>query len=116
MDTRTRIILFVCCCIPLRLLLAYLSKVAGEADGPYIKIMGVVAIAISVGFMYQFIVHPTKNGAFGGDSWWNNFRPVHAFIYFTFAIMAFAKPKYAYLVLLFDIILGTGLFINHYKK
>lgn len=115
MDTRTRIILFVCCCIPLRLLLAYISKVTGEVDGPYIKIMGAAALAISIGFTYQFIVHPTNKGAFGGDSWWNIFRPVHALIYLAFAIMAFAKPKYAYVVLLFDIILGTCLFINHYK-
>lgn len=115
MDTKTRIILFVCCCIPLRLLLVYLSKRAGEVDEPYIKIMGAAAVMISIGFMYQFIVNPTNKGAFGGESWWNDFRPLHSLIYLTFAIMAFAKPKYAYLVLLFDIIIGTGLFINHYK-
>ena len=109
MNKNKRIILFLCCCIPLRLSLVYLAK-----KEVYINVMGVVALLISIGFMYQFIVHPHKTGAFGGDSWWNGTRPVHALLYLIFAIMTFINPKYAYVVLLVDILLGTGFFINHY--
>ena len=112
MEKKHRIIIFFCFCITLRLFLVYLAHRLSNTQ--YIKIMAIFAILVSIGLTYQFIFNPHKLGGFGGDSWWNNYRPIHAIIYLTFAIMVFTLPKYAYMILLADIILGACFFANNY--
>ena len=76
--------------------------------------MGVIAVMASIGMMYQFIVNPHKPGAFGGDSWWNNMRPVHAFLYLLFAVLVVVRPKDAWMVLALDVVIGIVAFSRHY--
>lgn len=75
--------------------------------------LGVVALLIGVGFLYQHI-SGRKTGAevFGGKIWWDDMRSIHALMYITFAILCFINTaetrKYAYVPLLIDIVFGIS--------
>ena len=114
MEDKKRIILFLCCCLVVRSLFVVLAK---SGKPTVLKIMAIVALLISAGFVRQFFVNPTKPGAFGGQPWWNNLRPVHGLLYALFAILALSKyHDKAWLVLLIDVILGLVAFTIHYGK
>jgi len=114
MNRNNRIVIFLCICITLRAFLAYLANKLASSN--YLKLMGIFALIVSSGLIYQFIANPNKPGGFGGDSWWNNVRPVHAALYLVFAVMTVINPKYAYLALILDVIFGLGVFTLHYTK
>lgn len=112
MDTKRRIILFLTCCVTVRSLLVVLAKYGSNTTR---NIMASFAVIISLSFMYQFLFNPKKKGAFGGEPWWNNLRPVHALLYMLFAILIFiGKGDTAWTVLLLDISIGTVAFFKHY--
>lgn len=111
MDDKKRIIIFLCGCLVVRSFFILLAKVGSPS---VLKVMGIIALLISVGLMRQFFVNPTKPGAFGGKPWWNNIRPVHSIIYFLFAIVAFTVYEKAWLLLLVDVLLGMTAFTIHY--
>ena len=77
--------------------------------------MAFFAVIISLSFMYQFLFNAKKKGAFGGEPWWNNMRPVHALLYMLFAVLIFiGKGNTAWGVLLLDISIGIAAFVKHY--
>ena len=112
MDIRSRTILFLCLCIPVRVFLVYLTKAVATTH--WIAVIGGCAALISLGLMYQYIFNPHKPGAFGGDSWWNGFRPVHSALYMAVAVLALSSPMYAYIPLAIDILFGFAVFMMHY--
>lgn len=100
-------------CIGTRLLLAYLAF----AFPQILPVMGVFALAIAVGFTLIYLNGWRKTGpeVMGGKIWWNALRPIHAFNYFLFAVLALSGSKmlaaHAWKVLLFDALLGLLAFI-----
>ena len=67
--------------------------------------------------MYQFFINPHRPGAFGGESWWNNLRPVHALLYGLFAYNAIIGNRGAWIYLLIDVLIGLFSFlIFHYNN
>ena len=107
--------LFLLVCIPLRILLAYLAKVGSMR---VLQIIGVFAVATSIGFMYIYATGTRQTGAevFGGKIWWNDFRPIHAFLYAYFAWMVFVSRNYddAWMPLGIDVIVGLFASLTHY--
>lgn len=113
MNTKQRIILFLSICITVRLCLVLAAKFGSNHVQ---NLLAVFAVTASLGFMYQFFYHPTKLGGFGGQPWWNRLRPVHAFLYMIFALIIFSgKRKWAWTILLTDVIIGLFAFIMHYR-
>ena len=79
--------------------------------------LGLFALAISVGFTLIYINGWRKTGVeTGGQAiWWNDLRPVHAFMYGLFAVLAFKGVKeHAWKVLLLDTIIGFLAFVQHH--
>ena len=79
--------------------------------------LGVLALLVAIGFLVIYFGGLRKSGAetFGEKIWWNNLRPVHAVLYFIFAILAFKKNKKSWVVLLIDVIIGFLSFIIHHS-
>jgi hypothetical protein len=99
-------------CLLVRFFLAYIAKTFTSI----LNYMAVIAILISVGFsvIYLFDLRPTGIEA-NGRIWWNNFRPLHAIMYATFAYLAIYNKDQAWLPLLVDAILGTAIFAARYN-
>ena len=111
-----RIILFLVCCIGMRSLLVFMAK---TIKPEYLPIMGLIALLPAIGFLYLFITGKRKTGAevFGDRIWWNHLRPIHALLFFTFAINAIMKKKYSWIFLLIDLIIGLASFlVFHYNN
>lgn len=110
-----RIVLFLIACLAARCGLVLLARFGSPRILTY---LGVFALLVSIGLMYQYFVNPKKPGAFGGQPWWNDLRPVHSLLYLTFAIfvLVLKKPEKAYLILLADVLIGFSAFIVHYKS
>lgn len=107
MNTDSRIALFLTCCLSARIFLTLLAK---NGSSRVRNVLAVFTLIVSIGFMYQYIYNPTKPGAFGGQPWWNKMRPVHALLYFLFALLVFlGKGDIAWIILAIDVVLG---FIN----
>ena len=67
----------------------------------------------AIGFSYVFLTGSRKTGpeVFGDKIWWNNLRPIHAFLYFAFAIFAILGKRWSWMILLADVIFGLTAFI-----
>ena len=103
--------LFLCGCIPIRLLLVILAKYGNKI---VLQIMSLFAIVIGLGFMIIYIGDYRKTGLeTGGDIiWWNNIRPVHSFLYLFFAWSVFyGYTNKSWHILLLDVIIGLVAFI-----
>ena len=98
-------LLFAAVCIPVRILLALEAKKAP----PWLVIL---ALAISIGFMYIWITGARKTGIETGGKpiWWNSVRPVHSLLWLGFVIGALTGPPDAWKFLALDVILGLVLF------
>ena len=91
-----------------------LAYAAYAASDQQLKWMGYIAVIIGIMFI---IVWATKSrnvkGAFGGNVWWGNLRPVHGILYIIFALNAINGSRGSYKVLLADAGLGLASFINN---
>ena len=111
MDSATKSkILFVFCIIT-RVLMAYVAK--NNLD--YLPLMGKIAFLIATGFSLIYILGLRKTGGetFGELIWWNDLRPMHAALYYSFAISALLRKEYSWMFLAADVTLGTAAFVNH---
>lgn len=108
-----RIILFLSLCIGSRLLLVYISK---HSTIEMLQIYGFLALLPALGFLYIYVTGSRKTGleVFGDKIWWNNLRPMHSVLYFTFAFTAINGYKNAYVFLLIDVIIGLLSFLLHH--
>jgi hypothetical protein len=102
-------------CIGARLLLVLLAK---QASVPWLKRMGYLALFPAAGFLYLFFSGARKGkGAFGETIWWESLRPVHALLYFLFAVFAIRGRRDAWVFLAIDLAIGiTGFFYVHSKQ
>jgi hypothetical protein len=80
--------------------------------------MGVLAILVSIGFLYIFATGARKTGAevFGDRIWWNALRPLHALLFTAFAVAVVLRPTAAYAILLADLIIGVTAFAWYHSR
>ena len=115
MNTITkRMLLFLVGCIGTRSLLVLLSK---NLPVDMLPFAGYIALLPAFGFAYLYLTGWRKKGLFGQEVWWDDLRPVHSLLYFSFAISAIQKNKRAWIFLLFDVLLGLASFlIYHFSQ
>lgn len=103
--------LFILGCLPVRILAVYVAKNHHEA----LIYMSIIAFIISVGFAYIWLFKLRKTGGetFGQPIWWDDLRPVHSFLYLSFAYMALYKPDVAWVALAMDVFIGALAFSAH---
>jgi len=106
-------LLFLFGCLPVRALLAYFAMVGSQLTK---KLIAYLAIVIGLGFTYIYITGSRKTGAetFGKPIWWNNWRPIHAFLYFAYAYSALQGCSCAWRYLATDVVVGVVAFFAHY--
>jgi hypothetical protein len=112
-NNQKRWVLFLGGCILVRSLIAY---TAYTINVNYLPVMGALALIPVIGWLNIYFINPRNTGpeVFGGQIWWNALRPVHAAIWFCFAIAALNKSPNAYLFLVADVILGLLAFLGHH--
>lgn len=112
MDNR-RLVLFLGGCIPIRLSLAYITKVVSPK---YLKYCALLASFPFVGWLYIYFFKARTTGpeVFGGTIWWNQLRIVHASLYLLFIIFALQRKSFSYMILLVDALLGLFSFLIYH--
>lgn len=110
-----RFLLFLLLCIPSRIIFVFIAK---NIKQKYLPFLGYLALLIGFGFFYIYLFNKRKTGGetFGQKIWWNNLRPIHSFLYLTFAYLAINKSKTSYIPLLIDVILGLVSFLIYHKS
>jgi hypothetical protein len=108
-----RFLLFLIGCIGTRALLVYIAK---SINVEHLKYMGYLLLLPAIGFMYIYLTGARQTGpeVFGGKIWWNDLRPIHSLLYFTFAYNAITGNKNAWVYLLIDVTFGLLSFITHH--
>lgn len=98
-----------------RFALTYLAYILPVS---YLPLMGFGALAIAAGFALIYINGWRKRGVETGGEliWWNHLRPVHAVLWFSFALLAILKMRTAWIILLLDTLLGLTVFVLHHTS
>ena len=114
-DIYKRYIMFLLLCIPTRAYIAYKAKNTSKEN---LKIMGYIAIIVSLSMLWIFLTDSRQTGieTQGTKIWWNELRPVFSIVYMLFGISAVDGKDYAYKFLIADVILGFIAFINNHIK
>lgn len=109
MSPTTRLLLFLCLCIPLRSIAAFIAYKYPESS--IINILAILYIIMGLSMLYLFLTNQRQNAPEGGGiTWWNNLRPIHAILYLLFALAVFLGKSYSYIFLIGDVLLGLGAF------
>ena len=113
LSLNTRIVLFFCACIPLRIVLAYLPTVL---DKNYLFYYGLILLMPAIGFFYLYFTDSRLEAPEGGGkTWWAELRIVHGLFYLFAAIYALQMSKLAYIPLSMDVVFGLISFlVKHY--
>ena len=109
-----RYLLFLIVCLGIRSLAVYLAKISNLQN---LKLLGILYLLFGLGILtiFTFELRITGGEVNGGKIWWNKQRPLFGIIWLSFGILALlGKKDLAWKVLLLDIILGLGLFLNHH--
>ena len=108
-----RLFLFLCLCIPIRLLIVYIAKYISPKYLPY---LGILALIPMMGFIIIYVGNYRQTGVevFGDKIWWNHLRPIHASLYLLFALLALKKISYSWIPLLIDVFIGLFSFILYH--
>jgi len=110
MTEKQRKLLFVLACIPLRFVIALLPLYISSS---YLHYYAVLPTCIGLSFLYLYFNNLRLNAREGGgDTWWANFRLLHASLYICAAIYAFQNKRTAYIPLLVDVVIGLILFVH----
>ena len=116
---KKRAALFLLGCIPMRLLLVGLAK---NISLNYLPYLGYIGLVMGISFFYLFLFGnkiADSQLAWTGEKyiWWNNFRVIHGLLYILFAYFALRKQQsYAWKVLLLDVFVGLGDWVNHHFR
>lgn len=105
--------LFLLGCIPVRILLAYIAfKLQSN------KLLSILAFMIGFSFFIIYTTGIRKTGIETGGKpiWWNEWRPLHGFLYVLFAILNWMNVRNAWMVLVLDAIIGLIAFSLHYYR
>ena len=107
---------FLLGCIPVRLLLVFLSTKIPKNLYFY---FGLVLLTMSLGFLYLYFTNSRLNALeAGGITWWSQLRLIHGFLYLAAATYALqGKDDIVWIPLLIDVIFGLSAFsIHHFKN
>jgi hypothetical protein len=112
-DLQIRFLLFLIGCIGIRSLFVIIAKYSNKK---YLKYLGYFALLPAIGFMYIYLtgIRNTGLGAFGQKIWWNHLRPIHSVFYFLFAYNAIIGNNYAWIYLLFDVLVALISFLSYH--
>lgn len=101
-----RAILFLIGCMGTRFFLTWLAATQKNLLRP----LGIFAALVSTGFLFIYLTGLRKSGpeTFGEPIWWNDLRPIHAFNYGLFALLALHDNHDAWKVLFIDTLLGLS--------
>ncbi len=102
---------FLIGCLGTRLLLVL---VAATVSIEHLRWMGRLAILPAMGFALIYIFGLRKSGIEADVIWWDHIRPLHAFLYGIFAILAINGNPLAWVVLLVDWCVGFVAWLMHY--
>ena len=110
-----RIIVFLFGCILARTILVLMAK---NLNKEYLKIMGYLALPIGLSFIYLYFFGNQRADSqleWLGDKkiWWNQMRLVHGLIWLLFAVLAFTKFNYSWIILAIDTLIGLSVWILH---
>lgn len=103
--------LFLLGCIPSRILLTYIAfKFTNN------KLLSIFAFIIGISFFVIYKTGIRKTGVETGGKpiWWNDWRPLHGFLYLSFAILNFMNIRNAWILLAIDLIVGLFAFFRNY--
>ena len=108
-----RELVFLVGCIGTRSLLTFISR-----NTQLLPFVGLIALIISISFIYIYIFGSEKADRqleWLGDKkiWWNQLRAVHGTLYLLFALFAFNKKEYSWIVLAIDTTIGLLAWLSH---
>ena len=106
------ILLFLTLCMGSRYSLAYLSKT-------YLNLLptlSILALFPAIGFLVIYLFKLRKTGIETGGEiiYWDNFRPLHAVMFFLFSYLAYNRNSDAWKVLFLDTTIGLIVFLKHH--
>ena len=108
MNSWIRLLLFLCLCIPIRLLLAYIPQVLPKC---YLLYLGFIVGLMGIGTLYLAFTNSRLHSIeSGGLTWWAPYRFIHGMLLLTACIYLSKKDRLASIPLLLDAILGIFLF------
>jgi energy-coupling factor transporter transmembrane protein EcfT len=116
LNIQNRFILFIFGCIPARLFLVFLAK---YGDRQIRNLVSVITFLIATGFLIIYFGGFRKTGVETGGNliWWNDLRPLHSLLYYSFTISNYYNYKNAWQILLLDTFIGLSSFlIFHYRN
>jgi hypothetical protein len=111
--------LFLLGCIPVRLFLSFIAYSDINIKNTNFRIMlSIITFIIGLSFLVIYAKGWRKIGLETGGKpiWWNDIRPFHGVTYISFSILNILSVKYAWTILLVDVIIGLLAFINHYIR
>jgi hypothetical protein len=84
----------------------------------YLPFMGGLALLPAIAWIYIYFNNSRSTGieVFGENIWWNNLRPIHAFLYILFSIMAFNKNTQSWKILFVDVLIGLLAFLIYHHN
>lgn len=104
-------ILFLLACIPIRLLLCYVSY---RLPLVHLPVLGIVLLAIGLSFIWLFFTDMRLSAPeAGGYTWWHNLRLIHGMLYLTAAVYAFRKQRIVWIPLFLDVLFGLNAFVRY---
>ena len=109
-----RFLLFLFGCIGSRLAITAMSAVLPR----FLTVFGYLALIPAIGWFYLIFIGKRDTGleVMGDKIWWQNLRPIHMLLWFTFAWLAIHGNSNAWIVLLIDTLFGLGAFLVHHKS
>ena len=112
-NMQKRTLMFLIGCVGVRSLFVIVAK---TVNVNYLPLLGYLALLPCIGFIYIYLTGARKTGAevFGEKIWWNNLRPLHSALYFTFAYNAINGNKMAWLYLAIDVSIGLISFLSYH--
>ena len=101
--------LFLFGCIPIRLLLVYISTITTN-----LKLFSIPLFIISFGFLYLYFTNGRLNAPeANGITWWANLRIVHGLLYLAAGILSLQENKLVWVPLMVDVLFGLSAFLSH---
>ena len=111
LSDKTRKLLFLFACIPIRILMVLLAKYLPKQ---YLYYYGIGLLSPAAGFLYLYFFNLRLNAPEGGGkTWWAPFRIFHGLLYLAAAILAIRRlSNIAWIPLAIDVTMGFLLFMG----
>jgi hypothetical protein len=118
LNMQSRTLLFYGICIPLRIVIAYLAYIATTSKNPRWKLYALPLALTGLVFAYLYITNGRLHAPEGGgQTWWAQFRLIHALLYIAAAIYVIQGDNKAWVPLVIDVFTGAFLkMINTYEQ